>query len=460
MKRVSIRFALTCMLTLVLALACGDEEEEEELPAVCDAVAQSGCKDGQVCELVPGQDPACFAPVTVEGLVFDTTTTGPIEGAHVVARDVNDAAVSSVAVSNAEGKYSLRVPVARTAEGEPVTTTQYFIRADAAGYLTFPKPPRVALPVDVSKATGDPLVVKSIATDIGLIPLENAAGLGRISGKVVADGAGGTLIVAGGSTAIADRDGEFTVFNVTPGDVAVRGYLLGTNLESKTVPVAAGEAVEGVELAAIGEATAVVSGSIQVVNPGDGSDTSVILVVEETFIENAAKGEAPPGLRAANVSGSFEIAGVPDGSYVVLAAFENDFLVRDPDTGIGGTDIVHITVSGGNFAIPESFKVTGALAVRSPDAEEVVSGTPTFVWEDDSSEQRYSLVVFDALGNLIWEKDDVPSASGSADATQAYEGPALTSGMVYQFKATSWSDSPGGTPRSTTEDLKGVFIYE
>jgi hypothetical protein len=226
------------------------------------------------------------------------------------------------------------------------------------------------------------------------------------------------------------------------------------------VDVAAGQKVEGVELHALGEATAVVSGKIEIVDPGDGSHTSVILAVEETFIENAARGEAPPGLRVANVSGDFQIPGVPDGNYVVLAAFENDFLVRDPDTGIAGTDIVHITVSGGNLAIEQSFKITGALAVKSPDNEEVVSGTPTLVWEDDSSEQRYSVVVFDALGNLIWEKTDVPPVSGNQDVTQTYEGPALTPGMVYQFKATSWSDSPGGTPRSTTEDLKGVFIYE
>jgi hypothetical protein len=39
-------------------------------------------------------------------------------------------------------------------------------------------------------------------------------------------------------------------------------------------------------------------------------------------------------------------AGVPDGKYVALAAFENDGLVRDPDTSIGGTQIVHLTVSG------------------------------------------------------------------------------------------------------------------
>jgi hypothetical protein len=61
--------------------------------------------------------------------------------------------------------------------------------------------------------------------------------------------------------------------------------------------------------------------------------------------------------------------------------------------------------------------------------------------------------VFDARGNLTWEKLDVPGVSGSAQVTQAYEGPALEPGMIYQFRAVSWAD----TPISSTEDLKGVF---
>lgn len=105
----------------------------------------------------------------------------------------------------------------------------------------------------------------------------------------------------------------------------------------------------------------------------------MILVVEDTFVENVARGEAPPGLRVGDISGSFSMEGVPDGKYVVLAAFENDGLVRDPDVSIGGTSLARISVAGSDLTVSESFKVTGALDVVSLDGEQLVSATPSFV---------------------------------------------------------------------------------
>ena len=96
-----------------------------------------------------------------------------------------------------------------------------------------------------------------------------------------------------------------------------------------------------------------VSGSVSIVNAPGGSMTSVVLVVASTFNEAMKRGEVPPGLRAPkagvpSVSGAFAIDGVPDGNYVVLAAFENDSLVRDPDTSIGGTQIQRVQIGDGN----------------------------------------------------------------------------------------------------------------
>jgi hypothetical protein len=95
----------------------------------------------------------------------------------------------------------------------------------------------------------------------------------------------------------------------------------------------------------------------------------------------------------------------------------------------------------------------------SPGATDIdlVSGTPTFSWEDDSSEDEYLVQVFDALGNMTWETTGVFDPGGSAPASVAYGGPALEAGMIYQFRATSIKD---GVPISSTEDLKGVFQYE
>jgi hypothetical protein len=458
--------ALRALTVLSLALiapvfvGCGDDEPKQEAKG-CSVSAQTGCQAGQVCEDVEGGQPACFAPVAFKGKVFNALDNAAVAGARVVARDANDAAVSSVAITAADGTYTLNVPARRNAEGQPLPA-KLTLRADASGFQTFPFAPRVALPIDVDKAAGSPPVVQNAATEIALIPLQNASGLGSIAGKVVIDGGldvvpAGALVVAGGSTGIVDYSGNFVVFNVTAGStVGVSGYGKGMQIAGKTVAVEAGKQTANVELHVTAEATAMVDGDVQIVNGNGNSLTSVVLVLDETFIPDAARGEVPKGLRVGNVTGSFLFEGVPDGKYKILAAFENDGLVRDPDTSIGGTSIIDVTVAGQNVTVA-GFKVTGALDVVSPGATEIeeVMGTPTFTWKDDSSEDFYELRVFDAYGEQVWENLMVPGVSGSSDVVADYGGPALIPGMVYQFRATSIKD---GTRISQTEDLKGVFI--
>ena len=131
-----------------------------------------------------------------------------------------------------------------------------------------------------------------------------------------------------------------------------------------------------------------------------------------------------------------------------------------PDPCIAGTETVFIDVPT-EIDLSESFKVTGALAVRSPGGagiEVVTDAEPTFVWEDDSSEEGYELRVYDAFGELVHEDLDIPDGRGS-DVTYTWSGASLTPGMIYQFRAWSWRR----TERcliSSTEDLRGVFVYE
>lgn len=483
-------FVPLLLIVPALTFACGDDDDDE--PKGCTVGDNSGCDDGFECQAVAGGDPACFCsidrnsgcgekgdqyvceateggnsdcylPLYVKGMVFDLADNTPIEGARVVARDANNAADSGVAVTDAAGVYSLRVAAPRRADGT-IAPKAVFIRADAAGYQTFPTPPRIALPVQLEQAAGEPLTVESTAADVGMIKLSSTAGLGTIRGKVHHDAPRGTLVVAGGAvnagggvTGVADFDGTYAVFNVPAGSVGVRGYKANVQLDSTTADVKADAVTEGVDLHAVDKATSTVDGKVEIVNPGDGQDTSVIFVVDETFNPTALHGEAPPGLRVFPVAGAFTLAGVPDGNYVVLAAFENDNLVRDPDTAIGGTSIVHITVAG-NMVIDESFKVTGSLDVVSPDKEMPVSGTPTFIWSDDSGEDHYEIRVFDAFGTKVWEDLAIPGVSGSSTVEVQYGGPALTAGLVYQFRATSIKQ--GGTPISQTEDLRGTFLFQ
>ena len=222
----------------------------------------------------------------------------------------------------------------------------------------------------------------------------------------------------------------------------------------------------GVELADVNFGGGSASGSVNIVNAPGGSRTSVVLIPESTFHETMVTGIVAPGLRAPeppatpNVSGAFSITGIPAGRYVVLAAYENDGLVRDPDPNIAGTQVVHLEVSATSTSMMlDAFKITEALAIVSPGADgpEAVTGPFSFVWKDDSSEDAYNLKLVDTYGDLVWEKQMDEGVSGGANVEVPYDGPALVPGMYYQWKVVSFHK---GGPISTTEDLRGVFYVE
>jgi hypothetical protein len=415
-------------------------------------------------------DARCVGPVVIRGTVLDIADDNAIEGALVQAVDINGAAVGTWAATDESGGFTLFIPAVRDEDDNPIEGI-YTLRVQAAAYQEFPTAIRPALPLDVSTAESgeDGWVIENALTTVGLIALPgDTSDLGSISGTVHAELSSGMLVVAEGANeakiGFADSEGQYIIFNVPPGTYTLQGYAAGVQVDPATTTLQAGEAGEGVDLSESSEPLSTVSGNVQIVNaPGD-SQTSVVLSVESTFVEAAGRGTVPPGLRVAEVTGAFSISNVPDGRYVVLAAFENDGLVRDPDQTIGGTQIVRIEVpdpaTGNTIDLPEGFKITGALAVIGPGAdapEDVPTSTPTFEWEDDSSEDGYEIRVFDAFGNEIWS-DEIGTVSGSATVTHIYAGPALEPGMFYQFRTTSFRErSEGRVPISTTEDLRGVF---
>jgi len=468
--------------------ACDDNPDPDDEEALV-------CAQGYSCEPVAGAggEYVCGVPVILRGHVFDALSGEALEGAQVIALDRTSAPVSDVATSDIDGFYELEVIALRDSDGELSDDAIYTLQAFAADYAPFPFGVRPALPVNSADgmtetidgedkdSDGAPdeverLVIETPTTEVALIPLSGAqAGGGTIHGTIGGDSPAGTLVVAEGGASeapygLSDRSGEYTIFNVAPGSVTVRGYRAGSEVGPESVDVAALTTHEvDLSVVASGDALGSVSGSASIVNAPGGSQTSVVLVPSSVYNGALERGPVPFGLRAPapgiepNVSGAFSIGQVPAGTYKVLAAFENDELVRDPDTSISGTTIQEVTVgSGVAIEVPENFKVTEALAVVSPGAEEPegVSEPPTFIFADDSSEDRYIVVVYDALGDLVWEKTDVPGVSGSETVEVAYGGPALISGMWYQFWATSVRDKKGEETRiSRTEDLRGVFFF-
>lgn len=451
-----------------MLMGCGEDKKSD---GSCDVGDNSQCDDGFVCEVVTGETKgACFAPVEIRGMVMDSSSGDGIADATVVALDVNGSARTSVVTTDAAGSYALPIAMERDADGNPVEE-QVTLRASAADYQTFPTAPRTAVPFELSMpvAMDGVGVVQNAATDVSLIALPaDAMGLAKITGVVEADDAGGVLVVAvqGGkavASAVTGSAGTFTLFNVPAGATSVEGFRGGLVVTPADVTVDAD--VTDVTLQTSTEGLGSVSGSVNFVE-GGAPPTSVILVLESTFVEAVpavARGEAPPGLRVGDVDGPFTIVGVPPGKYVVLAGFENDDLVRDPSS-IGGTEIPHIEVMAGQeFNIETAFKLTLPLDVVSPGADgiETLAAAPVLEWADDSSEDGYEVRLYNAFGEVVYMDDAIPKVSGAATVSVDLSGETLDPGMIYQFRAVSFKDGANGREYlSATEDLKGTFVFE
>lgn len=460
-------------LVSVFAMACGGDSKE------CQLEDPASCEETLVCEKVSGQEkPLCFAPVQIEGKVFDLSSGAAVAGAEVTAVDINGAPVSGVAVSGMDGRYALRIPTERSDDKGTPVGARLTLRAGAQNYEPFPSGLRVALPLDTAPAASAgeemPWVFSSPQTDVGLSALA-AADQGRpaVSGTVEVSAGQSALVVVEGNgkaySAVADTSGNWKVFNVVPGGgYKAQAYVKGANFTPADVSVQPGTPLTGVALRRAGASTATLSGTVQLVAGANGAGTSVVMVVESTFNAALIRGEVPPGLRAPDsgiaptITGAYSITGVPDGKYVVLAAFENDGNVRDPDPNISGTQIAHITVSNGVPSASPAFKVTGAIQMVAPGAEssEVVTGTPKFSWKPYSSAKSYELRVFDSQGTKVWENLAVSpdSRNAAGDVEAAYGGPALTAGRTYQWRATAKGQA--GNPISNTEELRGLFSVQ
>jgi hypothetical protein len=446
--------------------------------AQCDPAAVDACEDGQSCDAVQGGGFACFAPIFFEGTITDSADGMPITDATVLAADATGIVVTEVVRTAADGSYELRIPVVRDAYGDPVDGT-FTLRVGADDYLPFPYGIRPALPIDATTATFDDdasrWTVSNATTSPNLIALDpEDMGRASISGHV-AGASGGALVVAeradcGGVPcpyAYADLNGDYVIFNVpAAADYTMRAYKAGLQVEPLPTVVEAAD-LTGVDLAESTNPLATISGSVNIVNPESGTATSVVLAPKSTFFQISdtfIRAEIAPGLRAPepgiapNITGAYSIAGIPEGTYEVLAGFENDFLIRDPDPNIAGTQIVELTVpdpvSGVDIAIDNSFKITGSVDIVSPGAngpEAVTEGsTVELEWADDAGEDHYEIIAYDAFGEVAWDTTIAPK-----NATSITYGGELEVGMYYQWRVISIALA--GNPISTSEELRGVF---
>lgn len=466
-------------LALSLLAACGGGISAPN-PPVCDVAHQTGCGAGQYCEPVAG-GVGCFAPVLVSGAVTDPVAVTSVAGARVVALDANRAPVSSVAVSGALGGYQLAVRAARDASGRP-SSAVVTLRADAQGYETFPGGIRPALPIDLSTATlaGGRWVVSGPLTAIELLPRAGGA-FAAVHGTVARPPSGlAPLVVAEpvaggpGTTAIADLDGSFTIFNLAPdASYAVTAYAQGVNYAGAVTGLLdPGTSTTVGPLAVTGAATASIAGNL-IFNNGANPPIQVTLVLESTYLTTLDRGESPPGLTV-NVgpgAGGYGFSGVPNGTFRVLAAFGHDGNVRDVSGG-GNTESPRVRIAGGVLqGTPPGFKIIpavdlqqiGGVPVGVDPIAVVATATPQLRWARtsvDSSSKTYRVLVFDVFGNTVWSSDV------TSDAPLTYAGPALTAGRPYQLRVLALAQTPAEllaaptvvTQDSQTEDVVGVFM--
>jgi hypothetical protein len=461
---------LACALVALVA-ACGSNDKTK-----CDPVAQTGCGSGQVCEAVQSGTPACFAPVLVLGTVADLSTGALLNGAHVVALDPNGAPLSTVAVTanngTTNGAYELKVPATRDAAGKPVQAS-LTLRADEQGYQTFPGGVRTALPIELSGATlvGGSWVASGSLTALKLAPLASA-GTTFIHGSVAkAPSGAGRLVVAEpvgggtGMTGVADEAGNYSIFNLTPGTAyVVTAYTKGANYTPVTTSaLAAGD--NAVAALALGSGTGAPLAGGLIFNNGAGSNIQVTLVVQSTYVPSLDRGESPPGLTIQGGASGYAFDGVPDGKYVVLAAFGLDGDVRDV-SGTGNTAAPQVTIqSGAVVGTPPGFKIIPAVDLLSIGGTTVsatpvvltgaTAPTPTFVWQPgsvDASADHYRVDVFDSFGTTVFTTTVLNSTT-----SVAYAGPTLQAGMYYQLRISALK---AASQLSQTEDVAGVFTWQ
>lgn len=453
-------------------------EGEYRCVASCDPARADACPGVLACEPIAGQGDkaACVTRAFITGRVIDLASGQPVSGALVMARKTMDGSVTDVAGTGDDGSFRVEVRVVRDSNGKPKTGDVHVLHVSASDYLPYPTPLRPAIPIaptqfepEIPDDPDSAWIFTSPLAEVGLVPLpDSAKGRPSLRGSLV-DPAGGVLVVAECPDppcpyGYTDRRGAFTIFNVAAGTYRLAAYRKGTYHEAREVVVGSSD-LDDLSLATSAFSGGSVTGSVNIVNAPGGSRTSVVLVPESTFHKGLRIGVMAPGLRAPDppadpdVTGAFAITGIPEGRYVVFAAFENDGLVLDPDPNIAGTQVVHVEVTA---AAPtrtlDPFKVTEALPVVFPGAEGPQAVTPpvTFIFGDDSSEDAYTVEVFDVHGNLLWETKH-GEVTGSAEVSVPYEGPTLEAGTFYHWRATSYRKDG---PISSTEDLRGVFYVE
>lgn len=399
-----------------------------------------------------------FAITVVNADPADPATPEPIQSASIDIYDDSNAFVIR-GTTDSNGMY--------TAE---LSSGAYTVRVSAQGYNSAPSQGISGVPTEIVLGT-------TVEKEVALRTHSSATATAQISGST---GVAGTLVVAYDSTtenwasALSDADGNFTLFNVEPGNYDITAFKAGNT--SDTINTVAD--VDGIytdqNLTVETATNSTLSGSITFLAGENG-------VVDITLLHPVTM-DTIPGLVTENLSqdNSYTLEGVPDGDFLAWASFENDGYIVDQDWIIkngGFPNALELTISSANQT--KDFSVTDTVPLVSPtnDAEPVIpvevdTLTPTFTWQTYPGTQQWAIEVFDSDGNTIWGGFDGVNTIGhttiSKDTLSVqfdFDGSAseaLEDGKTYRWKVLSLKDGTGAEAgtlviESASEDQLGLF---
>lgn len=393
----------------------------------------------------------------VDGTIVEANTLVGLEGVLVTVFDSNTNQPVISVQSGVEGKFNIEI-----------LPGSYYVRLNKQNYQDVP-------PVNISPVPFNVVQGSTELVSNEMSPLNNVS-YGWITGKVQEGSTGtpGTLVIAESAgdafSAYSDQDGNFSIFNVKPGNYQVKGWISGFNSDQASAEVVTSLATEGVTLSLSSDASGIFMGQIKNLAT-ENKDVDIALVHTITK-------QVIPGLTTFSNSQNFDINNIPNGTFIARATFENDQRVMDPDRIAKFGEPV-ITINNNTEEI--SFDITNSVSLNSPTNSndkvipvEISTTTPSFDWQAYSSSSDYVIEVSDVNGNIIWggfsqsnglPVKNVTIPSGQLSAEFNFDGSAtiaqLVDGQIYRWRIYASKDdqnsSTGWVLISASEDQKGIF---
>lgn len=391
----------------------------------------------------------------ISGVVTALETGAPLEDVRITVFNANTNAPAGATLrTDSVGSYSI----------ELVPGT-YLLKLDKSGFEGIPGPGLSALPMNVTAGNTTPGDFEMTASAI--------SNGGVITGRVTANGSnsGGALVIAenveSAFSSVTDANGEYYIVNVPPGNYTVAGWYGGHNSSVKTANVDAGSELNDVNLELTANAGVTVSGSITFLATQN-------IEVDVSLVHPKTK-ETIPGLTTATTGSNYAISGVPQGTFLGRASFENDKKVIDPDWIVKNGEPV-ITVLGSDITL--NYSVTGAVSLASPTNDlsstqpvEVSAGGIQFSWDPYPSSSDFVIEVMNANGTVIWggfSEDwsvrNVIIPGSETSVAFNFDGSAsgdLEAGKVYRWRIYASKDdnqsATGWRLISVSEDQTGLI---